>query len=126
MSLTSELIRNLPKGLVIVGSEATRPFECDGLFAYKQQPLAVVLPENIEQIKTALRVCREKNTAIVTRGSATGLSGGATPIENSVVLGLSKLNKVISIDPDKQLATVEPGVRNIAVSEAASRYNLYY
>ena len=126
MSATSELIHNLPRGLVIVGSEVTRPFECDGLFAYKQQPLAVVLPENIEQIKTALRICREKNTAIVTRGSATGLSGGATPIENSVVLGLSKLNKVISIDPDKQLATVEPGVRNIAVSEAASIYNLYY
>lgn len=126
MSVIQNLLSSLPKGIVISGSENTRPFECDGLFAFKQQPLAVVLPENLEQIKTALKICREKNTAIVTRGSATGLSGGATPIEDSVVLGLSKLNKVISIDPDKQLAIVEPGVRNVAVSEAASRYNLYY
>jgi glycolate oxidase len=126
MSVIQNLLRVLPNGVVISGSESTRPFECDGLNAYKQQPLAVVLPENIEQIKATLKVCAENNTAIVTRGSATGLSGGATPIENSVVLGLSKLNNIISIDQKKQLAIVEPGVRNIAVSDAASKYNLYY
>lgn len=126
MSVIKNLINTLPKGIVISGSENTRPFECDGLNAYKQQPLAVVLPENVEQVKTAIKICRENNTAIVTRGSATGLSGGATPIEGSVVLGLSKLKNIISIDSDRRLAVVEPGVRNIAVSEAASKYNLYY
>jgi glycolate oxidase len=126
MSVIKNLINTLPKGIVISGSENTRPFECDGLNAYKQQPLAVVLPENVEQVKTAIKICRENNTAIVTRGSATGLSGGATPIEGSVILGLSKLKNIISIDSDRRLAVVEPGVRNIAVSEAASKYNLYY
>lgn len=63
MSVIQNLLSSLPKGIVISGSENTRPFECDGLFAFKQQPLAVVLPENLEQIKTALKICREKNTA---------------------------------------------------------------
>jgi len=68
MSVIKNLINTLPKGIVISGSENTRPFECDGLNAYKQQPLAVVLPENVEQVKTAIKICRENNTAIVTRG----------------------------------------------------------
>ncbi|MBT6022767.1 MAG: FAD-binding protein, partial [Candidatus Thioglobus sp.] len=87
---------------------------------------AVVLPDNIEQIKQVLKICKKHNTPVVTRGAGTGLAGGAMPLENSVVLGLSKLNKVKSIDANNQLAVVEPGVRNIAISEAVAKYGLYY
>ena len=126
MSTLSQLKRALPKNTVISGSENTRPFECDGLSVYKQEPLAVVLPNNITQIKKVLEICRKNNTPIVTRGAGTGLSGGATPLEGSVVLGLSKLTQIISIDEEKKIAVVEPGVRNLAISEAAEEFNLYY
>ena len=126
MSTLSQLKRALPKNTVISGSENTRPFECDGLSVYKQEPLAVVLPNNITQIKKVLEICRKNNTPIVTRGAGTGLSGGATPLEGSVVLGLSKLTQIISIDEQKKIAVLEPGVRNLAISEAAEEFNLYY
>ncbi len=126
MSILSQLKRALPKNTVISGTENTRPFECDGLSVYKQEPLAVVLPNNIAQIKKVLEICRKNNTPIVTRGAGTGLSGGATPLEGSVVLGLSKLTQIISIDEQKKIAVLEPGVRNLAISEAAEEFNLYY
>ena len=126
MSTLSQLKRALPKNIVISGSENTRPFECDGLSVYKQEPLAVVLPNNITQIKKVLEICRKNNTPIVTRGAGTGLSGGATPLEDSVVLGLSKLTQIISIDEERKIAVVEPGVRNLAISEAAEEFDLYY
>jgi len=126
MSVTEQLLRALPEGIVITGDENTRPFECDGLSVYRQKPLAVALPENIDQIKQVLRICKANNTPVVTRGAGTGLAGGATPLEQSVVLGLSKLKKIKSIDTDKRLAVVEPGVRNLAISEAVAEYGLYY
>jgi glycolate oxidase len=126
MSIVQELSRALPKGIVITGEENTRPFECDGLSVYRQKPLAVALPESIEQIKQILKICKANNTPVVTRGAGTGLAGGAMPLEKSIVLGLSKLNKVKSIDAENQLAVVEPGVRNIAISEAVAEYGLYY
>jgi len=126
MSTLSQLKRALPKNTVLSGSENTRPFECDGLGVYKQEPLAVVLPNNIAQIKKVLEICRKNNTPIVSRGAGTGLSGGATPLEDSVVLGLSKLTQIISIDEEKKIAVVEPGVRNLAISEAAEEFDLYY
>ncbi len=126
MLITQELSRVLPKHSVIQGDEMTRPFECDALSMYRQKPLAVVLPENIDQIKQVIQLCKKHNTPIVTRGAGTGLAGGSLPLENSIVLGLSKLNQVKSIDPVGQTAVVEPGVRNIAISEAVSQYGLYY
>ena len=126
MSLVSQLSHALPKGGFILGKESTRVFECDGLSVYKQKPLAVALPENIEQVKEVLRVCLKNKTPVVTRGAGTGLSGGATPLEGCVVLGLSKMTKVLSIDVEKQLAVVEPGVRNLAISEAVAEHGLYY
>jgi len=126
MSIIQHLTRVLPKGIVITGNESTRPYECDGLSMYKKKPLAVVLPENIGQVRIALRLCRKLKTPVVTRGAGTGLSGGAQPIDQCVVLGLSKLNRIKSIDADNKLAVVEPGVRNIAISEAVSKYGLYY
>jgi len=126
MSVTEQLLRALPEGIVITGDENTRPFECDGLSVYRQKPLAVALPENIGQIKQILKICKANNTPVVTRGAGTGLAGGAMPLEQSIVLGLSKLNQVKSIDAENQLAVVEPGVRNIAISEAVAEYGLYY
>ena len=126
MSILSQLKRALPKNTVISGIENTRPFECDGLSVYKQEPLAVVLPNNIAQIKKVLEICRKNNTPIVSRGAGTGLSGGATPLEGSVVLGFSKLTQIISIDEQKKIAVLEPGVRNLAISEAVEEFGLYY
>ncbi|QKQ23802.1 FAD-binding protein [Candidatus Ruthia endofausta] len=126
MEAIQQLLTQLPKGIVLMSKENTRPFECDGLSVYKQKPLAVVLPENIAQIKQVLKICKDNNTPVVTRGAGTGLAGGAMPLENSVVLGLSKLNQVKSIDVENRLAVVEPGVRNIAISEAVRQHGLYY
>lgn len=126
MDITKQLSHALPKDIVLVGQENTRPYECDGLSVYRQQPLAVVLPENIEQIKIVLKLCRENAVPVVTRGAGTGLAGGAMPLSESIVLGLSKLNQIKSIDVENQLAVVEPGVRNIAISEAVAEYGLYY
>ena len=126
MSIISQLKKSLPKNIVISGEENTRPFECDGLSVYKQKPIAVVLPNEIRQVKKVLEICRKNNTPIVTRGAGTGLSGGALPLKDSVVLGLSKLTKVISINTEEQTAVVQPGVRNLAISEAADKFGLYY
>ena len=126
MSVISQLTRALPKDTVIIGDENTRPFECDGLSVYKQKPLAVVLPRDISQIKKILEICRKNNTPVVTRGAGTGLSGGATPLEGCVVLGLSKLTRIISIDVENKTAIVEPGVRNLAISDAVEEFDLYY
>ena len=126
MSIISELTKALPKNSVISGEENTRPFECDGLSVYKQNPLAVVLPTNIDQIKKVLKICKKNNTPVVTRGAGTGLSGGALPLKDSIVLGLSKLTRILSINPEAQTAIVEPGVRNIAISEAVEEHGLYY
>ena len=126
MSLKSQLSHALPKGCLIIGGERTRPFECDGLSAIKQQPLAVALPMNIDQVKAVVKICRKHNTPIVTRGAGTGLSGGATPLEGCVVLGLSKMTQILSIDVENQLAIVEPGVRNLAISDAVAEFDLYY
>ena len=126
MSVISQLTKALPKNTVISGDENTRPFECDGLSVYKQKPLAVVLPRDISQIKKVLEICRKNNTPVVTRGAGTGLSGGATPLEGCVVLGLSKLTRIISIDVENKTAIVEPGVRNLAISDAVEEFDLYY
>ena len=126
MSVVHQLLRALHKGIVITGSENTRAYECDGLSVYRQKPLAVVLPENIEQVKQVLQICKTNNAPVVTRGAGTGLSGGAMPLEKSIVLGLSKLNRVKSIDVKNRLAVLEPGVRNIAISEAVKEHGLYY
>ena len=126
MLITQELSRKLPKHSVLIGDEVTRPYECDGLSVYRQKPLAVVLPENIEHLKLALKICRKHNTPVVTRGAGTGLSGGALPLKNSVVIALTKLNRIKTINAEQQYAIVEPGVRNSAISEAASPFGLYY
>src|SRR5690606_2205914 len=124
--LIAELKRGLPAHCVLSRVEEKKPFECDGLTLFKEMPGVVVLPENEEQIIHVLKTCKKLGVPVVPRGAGTGLSGGATPHSQGVLLGVSKLNKIRHIDPQAATAIVEPGVRNLAVSEAAAAYGLYY
>ena len=123
----SELFADcLPRNNILSTTETMKPYECDGYTAYKTLPLAVLMPEDREQIIACVRRCREQNIPIVTRGAGTGLSGGAHPIAQGVLLNLSKLNRILEINPTQGYARVEPGVRNAAISEAAKPFDLYY
>ncbi|MFT5811816.1 MAG: glycolate oxidase [Rubritalea sp.] len=101
-------------------------YECDGLSAYRQTPLLVVLPCTIEEVQKIVCICAERNIPIVSRGAGTSLSGGALPHVDGIVLSLSKMSKVVNIDVNAQSITVEPGMRNLAVSEAVKHLGLYY
>ena len=116
----------LPANSLLIEAEALRPYECDGLSAYKQTPLAVCLPETLEQAQAVLRVCREHKVPVVARGAGTGLSGGALPLADGVILSLARFNKILRIDAENRLAVVQPGVRNLAISEAVAHLGLYY
>ena len=102
------------------------PYESDGLAVYKQKPPLVVLPETIDQVQNILKICHELKVPVVARGAGTGLSGGALPLKNGIVLGMAKFNKILAIDVKSRTAVVQPGVRNLAISEAVSDFNLYY
>ena len=126
----AELIRRLAAVLradcLLYEKEDLTPYECDGLSAHCQVPLAVALPENEEQVSQVLRICFEARVPVVARGAGTGLSGGAMPHGQGVTLALSKLKSILEIDPIGRTARVQPGVRNLAISEAASIHGLYY
>jgi glycolate oxidase len=124
--LISRLRNLLPRESVLVDEEDLRPFECDGLAVYRQLPMIVVLPDTIEQVQRVMRLCNELQVPVVARGAGTGLSGGALPLANGVLLSLSKFKNILDIDVDNAMATVQPGVRNLAISEAAGAYGLYY
>jgi glycolate oxidase len=111
---------------VLFREEETRPYECDGLSAFRQLPMVVVLPETEAQVQQVLRICRDLDVPVVARGAGTGLSGGAMPHASGVVLSLAKLNRILSLDPLARIARVQPGVRNLAISEAAAPFGLYY
>ncbi|MBX9636902.1 FAD-linked oxidase C-terminal domain-containing protein [Nitrosomonas sp.] len=125
-----ELVNNLrsflPPEAVLYETEDLRPYECDGLSAYRQLPLVVVLPRTEEQIVKILKLCYATQTPVVARGAGTGLSGGALPHAQGVLLSLAKLNQIIAVDPLARMARVQPGVRNLAISEAVAVYGLYY
>lgn len=106
--------------------ETLKPYECDALTAYKTMPMAVLLPENNAQVIAIIKCCHREQIPIVTRGAGTGLSGGANPIKNGILLNLAKLNEIYEINSEQQYARVGPGVRNISISEAANDYDLYY
>ena len=116
----------LPARCLLADPEQTRPYECDGLSAYRQLPMLVALPESEQQVIDILGVCRALRVPIVPRGAGTGLSGGATPIADGLVLSTAKLNKIVTVDPYARLARVQPGVRNLAISDAAAPHGLYY
>ena len=116
----------LPAHCVLHREEELRPYECDGLAAYRQRPAVVVLPETVEQVQAVLRLCHARRVPVVARGAGTGLSGGALPRPDGVLLVLSRFNRILAIDPDNRTARVQPGVRNLAISEAAAPFGLYY
>ncbi len=116
----------LPPSSVLSEQEDTRPYECDGLSAYRQLPLAVALPADEAQVLAVLKICREFNVPIVPRGAGTGLSGGAMPIAEGLVLSTARMNQIVRMDAYARTAVVQPGVRNLAISEAAEPYGLYY
>ncbi|QTD45540.1 FAD-linked oxidase C-terminal domain-containing protein [Ottowia testudinis] len=117
---------NLPPESLLWAAEQTTPYECDGLTAYRQRPLAVALPASYEQIQQVLRTCHALGVPVVARGAGTGLSGGAMPHERGVTLSLPRFNQILKIDPLARTAVVQCGVRNLAISEAAAAHGLYY
>ena len=116
----------LPAHALLWHTEDTVPYECDGLTAYRQQPLVVALPENEDQVAAVLKACHALQVPVVARGAGTGLSGGAMPHALGVTLSLAKFNKIVLIDKLARTATVQCGVRNLAISEAAAPHGLYY
>ena len=111
---------------VVTDTEAKRPFECDGLSVYKEMPRLVVMPNSTEQVQKAMRLCRRYRVPVVVRGAGTGLSGGALPHSDGVLLSLTRLTQLLEIDPEARLARVQPGVRNLEISEACDAFGLFY
>lgn len=125
-SLIKKLQKIMPAQYILSEDEELRPYECDGLSAYRQLPWLVVLPETIEQVQSILRICRVEQIPVVARGAGTGLSGGALPLKKGVLLSLARFTEILDIDPANRTARVQPGVRNLAISQAADKYQLYY
>jgi glycolate oxidase len=111
---------------VIAGERAMRPYESDGLTAYKALPMVVVLPETTAQVAAVLRYCHDNGIKVVPRGAGTSLSGGALPLTDGVLLGMAKFNRIREIDYDNRLVVAEPGVTNLAVSNAVEDAGFYY
>jgi len=125
-ALLAALGKILPPPAILTASEDTRAYECDGLTLFREEPLAVLLPENEAQVVAILKLCHAARLPVVARGAGTGLSGGALPDRNGVILSLAKFKRILAIDPLARTATVQPGVRNLAISEATAAYGLYY
>jgi glycolate oxidase len=124
--VVAALLRVLPAHAVLYTTEDTVPYECDGLTAYRARPLCVVLPETYSEVQAVLKTCHAIDAPVVARGAGTGLSGGAMPHAQGVTLSLAKFNKILDIDPIARTATVQCGVRNLAISEAVAHLGLYY
>jgi glycolate oxidase len=124
--VVQELQANLPEYSLLWNTEDTTPYECDGLTAYRQRPLVVALPETQDQVQAVLQTCQRLGVPVVARGAGTGLSGGAMPHQMGVTLSLARFNRILKLDPLARTALVQCGVRNLAISEAASPLGLYY
>ena len=125
-SLVSALRAFLPREAVLHHDDELRPYECDGLSAYRAVPLMVVLPETTEQVQRILSLCSERKIPVVARGAGTGLSGGALPLPDGILLSLAKFSRILEIDRVNRTARVQPGVRNLAISQAVASDGLYY
>jgi glycolate oxidase len=125
-SFTRLLQNQLPAHCVLSHPDELRPYECDALSAYRKLPLVVVIPETLQQLQATLRLCARHEVPVVARGSGTGLSGGAMPLGNGVLLSLARFNRILEIDTRNRIARVQPGVSNLAISTAAAPHGLYY
>ena len=124
--LIDKLQQILPEGSLLYNKEDLHPYECDGLSAYRQIPMMVALPDSVAQIQAILKLCNEVDLPVVARGAGTGLSGGALPHEKGLLLSLAKFNQILSVDRQCRTARVQPGVRNLAISQAVDHLGLYY
>ena len=125
-SIVAGLRKLLPESGVIAEPLRLKPYETDGLTAYRQVPLAVALPETTEQVAAILRFCHQNGVRIVPRGAGTSLSGGALPLEDGIVLGMMRMKKILDIDFADRCATVQAGVTNIGITNAVSANNFFY
>ena len=126
LELVKKLRTFLPAESVLHETEDVRPYECDGLSAYRQTPMIVALPRTEDEVAEILKACHALKIPVVARGAGTGLSGGALPHPQGVLLSLAKLKSILGINAAARTARVQPGVRNLAISEAAAPYGLYY
>ena len=126
MTLVSELRAALPRDAVLTEPAELRTYECDGLTGWRAVPLAVVLPRTTEQVAAAVRVCAARGVPFVARGAGTGLSGGAMPIAEGIVIGMARMNEILDVDVPNRRARVQPGVANLDVSRAVAHHGLYY
>jgi len=124
--VVAALARHVPAHALLWNAEDTTPYECDGLTAYRQRPLVVCLPETEAQVQAVLRACHAIQVPVIARGAGTGLSGGSLPHPMGVTLSLAKFNKILQVDAASRTAVVQCGVRNLAISEAAAPFGLYY
>ncbi|AOJ08207.1 glycolate oxidase subunit GlcD [Burkholderia mayonis] len=124
--LAAALRARAPQMEILTDREHLRPFECDGLAAYRTVPLLVVLPSTVDEVRAVLQVASERGVPVVARGAGTGLSGGAMPLEKGILLVMAKFNRILDVDPDACVARVQPGVRNLAISQAVAQHGLYY
>ncbi|TRO41649.1 glycolate oxidase subunit GlcD [Pseudomonas sp. ALS1131] len=125
-ALLTELRQHLPDLDILHTQEDLKPYECDGLSAYRTTPMLVVLPERIEQVQQLLKLCHARGVPVVARGAGTGLSGGALPLEKGILLVMARFNQILEINREGRFARVQPGVRNLAISQAAAPFDLYY
>ena len=116
----------LPAESVIADADALRVYECDGLTAYRQLPMIVVLPETTEQVSRILGMCHQRGVKVVPRGAGTGLSGGALPLADAVTLGLGKFKRILDIDYGNRCVVAQAGVTNLAISDAVAEAGFYY
>ncbi|MGB2210107.1 MAG: FAD-binding oxidoreductase, partial [Candidatus Puniceispirillaceae bacterium] len=124
--IVSALKSMLPAGCVIDDDKSMSAFDTDGLSAYRNQPLVVVLPETTQQVADVMRWCRDNAVKIVPRGAGTSLSGGAIPLSDGVLLGLGKFNKITEIDYENRAVTAQPGVTNLGITQAVQDEGFYY
>ena len=125
-TLLDQLRQIVPEDALLFEEEDLHPYECDGLSAYRRLPLLVLLPTDIAQVQQIMALAHAQKIPVIARGAGTGLSGGALPLEEAIVLSLARFHHILHLDPIARTARVQPGVRNLAISEAAKSFGLYY
>ena len=125
-NLLRQLKNILPATDILTSAEDLHPYECDGLSAYRVLPMMVVLPTTLPQLQKIVTLCNELNIALIARGAGTGLSAGALPSDGALLISLARFNQILDIDLENRLARVQPGVRNLAISQAVDQYGLFY